>query len=132
VDYYEKGENLWHIVTHLKDHIHDIVVTLGISTPDMIIQDADIKFIRYPREGCIKFIEKFKVLEGANLITDLRQKLTQLMGPEGCPNAMNLVSMAAPAFPFFYFPSLISKGRMEEEEWLEMEHKNWAGNCIAH
>ena len=37
VNDYEKEENFWHIVSHLKDHVHDIVVTLGVSTPDMII-----------------------------------------------------------------------------------------------
>jgi len=132
VNDYEKEENFWHIVSHLKDHVHDIVVTLGVSTPDMVIRDAEVKFVRYPQEGCVKFIEKIKVLEGGNLITDFRQKLIQLIGPEGCPNAMNLVSMAAPAFPFFYFSNLVSKGQMKEEEWLDMMHTKWAGNCIAH
>jgi hypothetical protein len=40
--------------------------------------------------------------------------------------------MAAPAFPFFYFSNLVSKGQMKEEEWLDMMHTKWAGNCIAH
>lgn len=132
VDYYEKEENFWHLVSQLKDHVHNIVVTLGITTPGMIIREADIRFVRYPQEGCVKFVEKIRVLEGANLITDFGQRITQLMGPEGCPNAMNLVSIAAPAFPFFYFSNLVSKGRMKEKEWSDMMQANWAGNCIAH
>ena len=132
VDYYEKEEDLWHIVSHLRDHVHDIVVTLEISTPDMVVREADVKFVRQPLPSCPKFNEKIKMLVGSNLYTDFREKLIKLLGSEGCPNAMNLVSIAAPALVFFYFPNLVTKGQMKEEAWWEMLHTKLAGNCIAH
>ena len=133
VDYFEKENGLWHITSHLKDHVHDILVTMDISAPDMIIKDAEIIFIRYPLEGCLKFVDKMKNLIGTNLFSDFRETLAKnFLGPEGCPNAMNLVGIAAPAFVFFYFPNLFSRGQMKPEEWVNMMHTQLAGNCIAH
>jgi hypothetical protein len=133
VDYYEKEEKLWHITSHLKDHVHDILVTLDICAEDMIIQDAAVQFIRYPLEGCLKFVDKMKKLVGANLFEDFRARMIETMlGPEGCPNAMNLVSIAAPAFIFFYYPDQVCRGRMKHEDWWNMTHTKLAGNCIAH
>ena len=73
-----------------------------------------------------------KLLIGADLFTDFRQKLVQLLGPQGCPNAANLVSVAAPALVFFHFPNLIAQGRLKPEEWQNMVHTTLSGNCIAH
>ena len=133
VEYYEKSEDLWHITSHLKDHQHDILVTLDISVPDMTIRDADVKFIRYPMEGCLKFVERMEKIVGTNLFTDFREKLAKnFLGPEGCPNVMNLIGIAAPALLFSYFPNLINRGKIKPEEWWEMVHTKLKGNCIAH
>jgi hypothetical protein len=58
--------------------------------------------------------------------------MVQLLGPEGCPNAMNLANIAGPALIFFYFPNLICKGEIKLEELLDMITGKPAGNCIAH
>ena len=133
VDYFEKKEGLWQVTSHLKDHVHDILVSLDISVPDMVIRDANVKFIRYPMEGCLKFVDKMKNIVGANLFEDFHEKLREnFLGPEGCPNVMNLIGTAAPALIFFYFPNLINRGKMKPEEWWKMAHTKLAGNCIAH
>jgi hypothetical protein len=109
------------------------MVTLDISVPDMVVKDADVHFIRYPLETCLKFVDKMKNIVGANLFTDFRQKLAaNFFGPQGCPNAGNLVSIAAPALIFFYFPNLICRGQMKHEDWFKMVHTQLTGNCIAH
>ena len=38
VDYYEVEKDLWRIISHLQDHVHDIVVSLDISSPDMVVR----------------------------------------------------------------------------------------------
>jgi len=133
VDYYEKNKDLWHVTSHLKDHVHDILVTLDISSPEMVIRDANVKFIRYPLEGCLKMVDRMKEIVGANLFTNFREKLTSnFAGAAGCYNVMNLISVAAPALVFFYFPNLICQGKMKPEEWWGMVHTKFAGNCVAH
>lgn len=133
VDFFERGEGLWHVTSHLRDHVHDILVTLDISAPEMVIRDADVKFIRYPLEGCLKMIDQMKKIVGTNLFTDFREKLTtHFAGSVGCYNVMNLISIAAPALIFFYFPNIISQGKMKPEEWWGMVHTKLAGNCVAH
>ena len=133
VDYFEKSEGLWQVTSHLKDHVHDILVRLEISTPEMIIRDAEVKFIRYPLEGCLKFVDHMKKIIGANLFENFHVKLAKIfLGREGCPNAMNLVGIAAPALMFFYFPNQMNRGKIRPDELWKLMSTKLGGNCIAH
>jgi hypothetical protein len=133
VDYFKKDEGLWHITSHLKDHIHDILVTVDVSVPLMVIQEAEVKFIRYPREGCIRMVDRMHKIVGANLFTDFREKLIKnFAGSEGCYNIMNLLSVAAPGLIWYYFPYLVTQGKMKPQDWQEIIQTKLAENCIAY
>jgi hypothetical protein len=133
VDYYEKDDETWKVVSHLSDEVHDITVEVDISVPDMVIKDAAIKFDRYPLEPCPLIESKSAKLTGVNVTKDYRQKVVALfMGPEGCPNVMNLLGVSVAGIAYFYFPHQLKTGNMKLEEWMEMIQTTLADDCLAH
>lgn len=133
VNYFEKDEKTWIIESHLTDTEHDIMVTLDVSVPEMVIEDAQIKFIRHPLEECLMIEEKTAQLKGVNILKDYRSKILPLfMGPEGCPNIMTLLGVSTPGFPYFYYPHQVRIGQMEPEEWWSMVRTQFADDCLAH
>jgi hypothetical protein len=72
-------------------------------------------------------------LKGMNILKDYRKKAYDLlMGPEGCPNVMNLLSVSVPGFMYIYFPHLVKTGKMKLEEWVKIIRTNLSNDCLAH
>jgi hypothetical protein len=133
VNYFEKDENTWIIESHLSDTVHDIKLTLEVQVPEMIIQDAEIKFLRQPLNECLAIEQKAQSLIGANIQTEYRSKILPLfMGPEGCPNIMTLLGASTPGIPYFYYPYQIKVGRMNPDEWWSMVPNQYANDSLAH
>jgi hypothetical protein len=133
VDYYEKDDETWRVLSHLSDEVHDISVEVDISVPNMVIKGAAIKFDRYPLEPCPLIESKSAQLIGVNVAQDYRQKVVALfMGPEGCPNVMSLLGVSVPGIAYFYFPHQLKTGHMKPEEWMEMVRTTFANDCLAH
>jgi len=133
VEYFEKDEQTWRIVSHLADEHHDIIVDLDILVPDMIIRNASIKFHRYPLEQCLMIEKKAAHLIGLNIMKDYRRKVLELfMGPEGCPNLMHLLGVSVPGIAYFYYPHQLKTGKMNEDEWMDLVKTDFANDCLAH
>jgi Protein of unknown function (DUF2889). len=133
VDYFEKDANTWKVVSHLTDHEHDIAAEIAISVPEMIIKDAVIKFNRYPLDECLSVEPKANQLIGISIMKEYRKSAYQLfLGPQGCPNVMNLLSSSIPGFIFIYYPHLIKTGQMKPEEWVNIIRTDLANDCLAH
>lgn len=133
VNYLEKDGNTWVIESHLTDTVHDIMLTLEVQVPEMIIQDAVIKFLRNPMNECKAIEQKAQSLKGVNIQADYRSKILPLfLGPEGCPNVLTLLGVSTPGIPYFYFPYQIKIGRMNPNEWWSMVSNQFANDCIAH
>jgi hypothetical protein len=133
VDYYEKDSETWRILSHLADEQHDITVELDISIPDMMIKNASIKFNRYPLEQCPLIEQKSAQLVGLNAMKDYRKKVFELfMGPESCPNVMNLLGVSVPGIAYIYYPHQLKTGQMNREEWVRMLRTDFANDCLAH
>ncbi len=133
VDYFEKDDQTWRIVSHLIDEHHDILVELDVQVPEMIICDAHIKFNRYPLQQCLAIEQKASQLIGLNIMKDYRQKVLALvLGPEGCPNLMHLLGVSVPGIAYFYYPHQLTTGKMSEETWMNQVKTNYANDCLAH
>lgn len=133
VNYLEKDDKTWIIESHLSDTEHDIMLTLEVQVPEMIIQDAVIKFLRHPLNECLFIEQKAQSLRGVNIQTDYRSKILPLfMGPEGCPNIMTLLGVSTPGISYVYFPYQVKIGRMKPDEWWSMVSNQFANDCLAH
>jgi hypothetical protein len=132
-EYFEINETLWSITSVLQDSIHDIRTTLEISVPDLVVQQASIEFVRYPLQECLLVPAKIQALTGANLFDDFMERANQLFGgADGCPNVINLLRTSGPAFIYFYFPDLIKKGKLKNEDWWSIIAAKLSNQCIAH
>lgn len=133
VNYYEVEENIWKAVSHLKDHQHDILVTVTISVPDMIILDADVDFIKSPMKQCILIKDNMKELIGINIFTEFETKANELFfGEMGCPNVRMLLGISVPAIIYSYFPHQIKTNNMTENEWWNICKEKLPKACICH
>lgn len=133
VNYYEVEENIWKAVSHLKDHQHDILVTVTISVPDMIILDADVDFIKSPMKQCILIKDNMKELIGINIFTEFETKANELFfGEMGCPNVRMLLGISVPAIIYSYFPHQIKTNNMTENEWWNLCKDKLPKACICH
>ena len=101
--------------------------------PDMVVKEANVKFTRYPLEGCLAVTSKITSLEGSCLFDDYGDNVRRLfLGPEGVRNVMNLLTASAPALVYFYFPDRVHKGDMKAEDWWKMCGTRLVDACIAH
>ena len=133
VNYYEMEENIWRAVSHLKDYQHDIVVTVDISVPEMIILAADVDFLNAPMKQCSLINEKMKELIGINIFTEFDSKANELFfGDMGCPNVRMLLGISVPAIIYSYFPHQIKTKNMTENEWWNLCKEKLPKACICH
>lgn len=128
VDYFEIDKNLYRVISHLKDHIHDIIAIIDVSVPDMVIKDAKVEFIRYPLERCNEICEQMKKIVGKNLYSDFKDTiLKEFYGSKGCPNVGSLLIISATALPPFFINEGIKLGKLEQKEWEKL-----SGYCLVH
>lgn len=128
VDYFEIDQNLYRVVSHLKDHIHDIVATLDVSVPEMTIKEAKVELFRYPLERCNDICEQMKKIVGRNLYSDSRDTiLKEFCGPKGCPNVGGLLLISTIALAPSFINESIKLGKAEQKEWEKL-----CGDCLAH
>jgi len=133
VNYYEMEENIWRAVSHLKDYQHDIVVTVDISVPEMIILAADVDFLNAPMKQCSLINEKMKELIGINIFTEFDSKANELFfGDMVCPNVRMLLGISVPAIIYSYFPHQIKTKNMTENEWWNLCKEKLPKACICH
>lgn len=133
VNYYEVKEEVWRITSQLKDSQHDILVSLDVSVPNMIILDAKVDFIRYPMKNCVLIMDKMKELIGINIFTDFISKSNELFsGDMGCGNVRMLLGASVPAIIYNYFPHQMRIGKMTDKEWWTLCKDKLANSCICH
>lgn len=133
VKYYEMEEHIWKSISHLNDNQHDILVTVDVSVPDMIILNANVDFLNAPMKQCILIKEKMKELIGVNIFTEFNSKANELFfGEMGCPNIRLLLGISVPAIIYSYFPHQIKIGKMTEKQWWDMCKDRLANACISH
>lgn len=128
VDYFEIDKNLYRVTSHLQDHLHDIIATVDVSVPDMLIKDAKVEFLRYPLERCKEICGQMKKIVGQNLYSDFKDTLLkEFYGSKGCPNVASLLIISVTALPPFYIEEGIKLGKLEQKEWEKI-----GGNCLVH
>jgi hypothetical protein len=128
VNYEQVSDSLWRTTAELTDEIHHIRTWLDISTPDLIVQDAGIEFIKMPFEECNLICEKAKKLVGTKA-QKLGFKIFRLfLGSSGCPNVYLLFGISGPAFYSIYNLNLVNDCKMSQNDYNILMKKT----CVAH
>lgn len=128
VSYQELTDTLWKAIAELRDDLHHIKIWLEIKTPELIIQDAGVEFVKAPFQECSMVSAATKKLIGVK-VKDLGFKLYRVfLGAKGCPNLYLLFSLAGPAFDSIYNLNLVAMNKQTEQEYNQLM-KN---DCVAH
>jgi Protein of unknown function (DUF2889) len=133
VDFFEKDEATWLVVTHLVDDAHDITTKVEVRVPDMAISAADVEFARYPLDVCPRIERNVKRIVGLNLLKNYNMKsLTIFLGSKGCGNVMQILSAGLQAFVYAYYPYLVKTGKMSAAEWEKFSITRLRKACLGH
>jgi hypothetical protein len=133
VDFYEKDEKSWVVVSHLVDDAHDITTEVEVSVPGMDIMEAKVTFARYPIDCCPMIEKNVKRIVGLNLLKNYGMRsLPIFLGSKGCGNVMQILSTGLQAFVYTYIPHLARTGRMTNAEMREFFVTNLSKACLGH
>lgn len=135
VNYFEKETNkdIWIAESHLTDNQHDIAVIVEINMEKMQIEEAKIKFHRYPVGECKQIEEIASKLVGLKVDHYFSQNAMKItMGPFGCPNIMMLLNISVPGIIYYYYPYKIKMGEMTQEQFFELLREKEKNACLAH
>ena len=133
VNYYEKDECTWLVESHLIDNPHDICLLVEVNMNDFIITDAQIKFNKYPMKHCNLMEKKAEELIGLKVDNTLIDKaILKLMGPEGCPNLIQLLNISVPGILYYYYPYKIQTGKMKPETFQNIINTDLKNACLGH
>ena len=133
VDFYEKDESSWIVVSRLVDEAHDVTTEVEVSVPDLDIKAAKVEFARAPIDVCPRIQENVQRLVGLNLLTNYnRRSLFILLGPKGCGNVMSLLGTGLQAFVYTYYPHLVKTGKMSLAEWEKFCLTKLRRACLGH
>ena len=133
VDFFEKDEAAWLVVTHLVDDAHDITTKVEVAVPGMTIVGAEVEFARYPLDVCPMIKENVKRIVGLNLLKGYNMmSLLIFLGPKGCGSVMQVLSTGLQAFVYSYYPHLVKTGKMSVAEWEEFSVTRLRKACLGH
>jgi hypothetical protein len=133
VDFYEKDEKSWIVVSHLVDDAHDIATEVEVAVPSMDIIDAKARFDRYPIDCCPMIERNVKRIVGLNLLKNYgRRSLFIFLGSKGCGNVMQILSTGLQAFVYTYYPHLVRTGKMTVAEWEKFSVTSLRKACLGH
>lgn len=133
VNYYEKDETIWVVESHVIDDPHDIYIFVDINMNEFIITDAKIEFKRFPMKHCALMEEKAKELIGLKVDDSfMKNAMSKLMGPHGCPNIASLLSISVPGILYYYYPYKIATGKMKKEEFQNIIATDLKNACLGH
>lgn len=133
VDFFEKDEASWLVVSHLTDDAHDITTTVEVGVPGMRILAADVEFARYPIDVCPMIERNVKRLVGLNLLKDYNMRSLMIMlGSKGCGNVMQILNTGLQSFVYEYYPHLIRIGKMSVAEWEKFSVTRLRKACLGH
>ncbi|MBI4321844.1 MAG: DUF2889 domain-containing protein [Chloroflexi bacterium] len=119
VDYFELSDSLWRARAHLTDYDHNFIVAFDVSTADLVVQDANVAFLRQPYLECDWVQERImKRIVGACLATDFRSRLARdFIGTlDGCGNVFALMNSMFRGFLQHYLSRNTVKGRLTPEQ----------------
>lgn len=133
VDFYEKDEKSWVVVSHLVDDAHDITTEVEVSVPGMDILEAKVVFARYPMDCCPMIEKNVKRIVGLNLLKNYNMRsLLIFLGSKGCGNVLQILSTGLQAFVYTYYPHLVRTGRMSVAEWEKFSVTRLRKACLGH
>ena len=133
VDFFEKDEASWLVVTHLVDDAHDITTKVEVRVPEMTITAADVEFTRYPLDVCPRIEGNVKRIVGLNLLKNYNMRsLTIFLGSKGCGSVMQILGAGLQAFVYSYYPHLVRTGKMSVAEWEEFSVTRLRKACLGH
>ena len=128
VSYDRISENLWRASAELFDDIHQIKTWMEIQTPEFIVKNAGINFLKMPLDECEAVNLLAKKLIGVK-VKDLGFKVFRtFLGSDGCANVYLLFGLSGPAFINVYYLNLVSEGKMTQTEYNKITKKD----CLAH
>jgi hypothetical protein len=133
VDFFEKDEKTWVVVSRLIDDAHDITTTVEVTVPAMVISGADITFARYPLDVCPMIEKNVKRIVGLNLLKNYNMKApTIFLGSRGCGNVMQILGTGLQSFVYAYYPHQIRTGKMTAAEWERFTVTRLRKACLGH
>jgi hypothetical protein len=133
IDFYEKDEGTWLVVSHLVDDAHDITTEVEVGVPEMRIVAAEVEFVRYPIDVCPMIERNVKRLVGLNLLKDYNMRSLMIMlGSKGCGNVMQILNTGLQSFVYAYYPHLIKTGKMSLPEWEKFSITRLRKACLGH
>ncbi len=78
--------------------MHDMVVEMRVSFPDLRITAVSVLFSTYPNEGCPQIAAAYEQLVGLSIARGFTHKVRELLGgPRGCTHVGALLQAMAPA-----------------------------------
>jgi hypothetical protein len=133
VDFYERDEKSWVVVSHLVDEAHDILTEVTVSVPDLVIREAKVTFSRAPMDVCPMIQRNVDRIVGLDLFKGYNRKsLFIFLGPKGCGNVMSLLGLGLQSFVYTYFPHLVKTGKMSVAEWERFCLTKLRRACLGH
>ncbi len=133
VDFFEKDESTWLVVSRLVDDAHDITTQVEVQVPEMVISDARVEFARYPLDVCTMIERNVRRIVGLNLLKNYNlRSLTIFLGSKGCGNVMQILGTGLQSFVYSYYPYLIKTGKMSAAEWEKFSVTRLRKACLGH
>jgi len=118
------------VVSSMCDSFHEITVTLTVSLPDGIIQEAKGEFVRQPDDMCRQTAVLLAKLQGVVLGKGIFKAASRVLGgSSGCTHLVDLVMEAAKALLQGKFV-IRFRGLNDFEDAKEMLSKELAGTCL--
>jgi hypothetical protein len=78
--------------------MHDMVVDLDVSFPELVITDVRVGFSTFPQPGCPGIAEHYRSLIGLSIARGFTHEVRRLFGgPRGCTHVTALLQAMAPA-----------------------------------
>jgi hypothetical protein len=133
VDFFEKDETTWLVVTRLVDDAHDIETRVEVQVPEMTIRAADVEFARYPLDVCPRIERNVKRIVGLNLLKNYNMRsLAIFLGSKGCGSVMQILGTGLQSFVYAYYPHLVKTGKMSVAEWERFSITRLRKACLGH
>lgn len=133
VDFFEKDESTWLVVSRLADDAHDITTNVEVRVPEMVICDARVEFARYPLDVCPMIERNVKRIVGLKPLKNYNMRsLTIFLGSKGCGNVMQILGTGLQAFVYSYYPYLIKTEKMSAAEWEKFSVTRLRKACLGH
>ncbi len=78
--------------------VHDLIIRMRVTGPDLIIEDIDVEMASVPRDDCREIEDSLRPVVGLKISAGFTERVKALVGgPRGCTHLVALLLTMAPA-----------------------------------